>query len=544
METRANYALIGIFTLAVIAAGFLFVYWFSGGDRGQRRQPVRVVFSGSVSGLSKGSIVTFNGLRVGEVTELRLLPEDPRRVLAVIEVDRATPVRTDTRARLEFQGLTGVATIALVGGEAGAPPLQPGPAEPMPTIFADRSDFQDLMESARNIARRADDVLERVGRVVQDNEGPINRTVANVEKFSMALSENAPGVARFMEQVGQAAERVGPLAAKLESLTDDVQRLVRSVEPQRVARSVENVESFTNTLVENRDNVSNTLRDVASLAKRLNDSAEKFDATLTDVGSLVKAVDPARINRSFDNIESFTATLRDNRQNVDTILKDAATLTTRLNNTTTKVDTALDDASKLIRAVDATMVNRTLANIEGFTLTLAENRQNVDSILKDVAALAKALDAEKVNRTIDGAERFASMLGRSSPDVQAAIKEARSITEKLNKSADRIDGVLKAAENFLGSASGKEGESMFGEVREAARSIRILADNLDKRTADIASGLNRFTGSGLREVESLTSEGRRTLNDIGRAVRSLEKNPQQLIFGGGKGNVPEYRGRP
>jgi phospholipid/cholesterol/gamma-HCH transport system substrate-binding protein len=85
---------------------------------------------------------------------------------------------------------------------------------------------------------------------------------------------------------------------------------------------------------------------------------------------------------------------------------------------------------------------------------------------------------------------------------------------------------------------------MFGEVREAARSIRVLADNLDKRTADITSGINRFTGSGLREVESLTTEGRRTLTDIGRAVRSLEKNPQQLIFGGGKGNIPEYRGRP
>jgi phospholipid/cholesterol/gamma-HCH transport system substrate-binding protein len=124
------------------------------------------------------------------------------------------------------------------------------------------------------------------------------------------------------------------------------------------------------------------------------------------------------------------------------------------------------------------------------------------------------------------------------------IKEARSLAEKLNKSADRIDGVLLAAEKFLGSASGKEGESMFGEVREAARSIRVLADNLDKRTADITSGINRFTGSGLREVESLTTEGRRTLTDIGRAVRSLEKNPQQLIFGGGKGNIPEYRGRP
>src|SRR4051812_46027320 len=127
METRANYALIGVFTLAVIAAAFGFVYWFSGGGRGQRKQSVRIVFSGSVSGLSKGSVVLFNGLRVGEVTDLSLLPEDPRRVVAIVQVDNTTPIRADTRARLESQGLTGVSQIGLTGGEPGSPPLVAGP---------------------------------------------------------------------------------------------------------------------------------------------------------------------------------------------------------------------------------------------------------------------------------------------------------------------------------------------------------------------------------------------------------------------------------
>jgi phospholipid/cholesterol/gamma-HCH transport system substrate-binding protein len=209
METRANYALIGLFTLAVIAAAFGFVFWFSGGEGSQRRQPYRVVFSGSVSGLTKGSVVLFNGIRAGEVTDMRLLPEDPRRVLAIIEVDRAIPIRTDTRARLEFQGLTGVGSIALSGGDPGAPPLTAGPGQPLPTIFADRSDFQDLMETARNLARRADDFLEKMNRLVGDNEGAVNRTVQNVERFSQALSDNAPGIDRFLAQVGQSAERVG-----------------------------------------------------------------------------------------------------------------------------------------------------------------------------------------------------------------------------------------------------------------------------------------------------------------------------------------------
>ncbi len=294
METRANYALIGLFTLAVIAAAFGFVYWFSGGDRGQARQSVRVVFAGSVSGLSKGSIASFNGLRVGEVTEISLLPEDPRRVVAIIQVEGTTPIRADTRARLEYQGLTGVAAIALTGGEPGAPPLVAGPGQPLPTIFADRSDFQDLIESARNIARRADDVMERVSRVITDNEAAINRTVQNVEKFSQALGENADGIDSFLAQIGQAAEKVGPLAEKLETLAANLDEVVRSVDRERVARIVENVDNFTTSLSDSRKDISKALADAATLVGRLNDSAPKLDSALTDINNLAKAIDPPR----------------------------------------------------------------------------------------------------------------------------------------------------------------------------------------------------------------------------------------------------------
>jgi phospholipid/cholesterol/gamma-HCH transport system substrate-binding protein len=441
METRANYALIGLFTLAVIAAAFGFVYWFSGGERGQARQSIRIVFSGSVAGLSQGSSVAFNGLRVGEVTSLDLLPEDPRRVVAIATVNSNTPIRSDTRARLEYQGLTGVANIGLSGGEAGAPPLVAGPGQPMPTIFADRSDFQDLIETARNIARRADDVLERVGRVVTDNEGAISRTIQNVERFSQALGENAEGIDRFLAQIGQAAEKVGPLAEKLETLAANVDEVVRSVDRQRVARIVENVDNFTAALGENRQVVSDALKDAASLIDRLNETAPKLDSAVAEIAEITKAVDPAKIGRTVDNVDTFTQTL-----------------------------------------------------------------------------------------------------SRRSPDIDKAIQEARSITEKLNKSADKIDSVLAGAEKFLGSASGESGKGAFDEIRAAAVAVRELANDLNTRTEGVLSGVNRFTESGLREYEALAVEGRRTLGDISRAVRSIERNPQQFLFGG-RSNLPEYSGR-
>jgi phospholipid/cholesterol/gamma-HCH transport system substrate-binding protein len=597
METRANYAVIGAFTLAVIAAGFLFVYWFSGGDSGQRRAPVRVVFSGSVSGLTKGSVVLFNGIRVGEVTDISLLPEDPRRVVANIELDRTTPLRTDTRARLEYQGLTGVAQIALSGGEPGAPPLTPGPGQPLPTIFADRSDFQDLIESARNIARRADDVLERVGRVVTDNEGSINRTVQNVERFSEALGQNAPGIDRFLEQVGQAAEKVGPLAERLETLANNVDELVRAVDRDRVARIVENVErgteripsvvekldTFATTANErlgplaqrletlandasavvqtiDRERLARIVENVESGTSRIGPAAEGVQALANSANAVVQSVDRERVARIVENVERGTERIPSVVEKLDTL---ATTANDRLGPLAQKIDTLATDASLVLQAVDRQRLTRIVENVDAFSQTLGENKQVVDAALKDagnlvrqlnqtapkldtaladISNVAKAVDATKVDRTLTNVDKFAQSLGRSSDDVERTVKDARELAEKLNKSADRVDNVLKAAENFLGSASGASGQSMFEEVRQAARSIRELANNLDERTEGISAGLTRFTGPGLREYEALAAEGRRTLGDISRAVRSLERNPQQILFGG-KSNIPEYNGR-
>ena len=123
METKANYVVTGLFTLAVIVGAFGFLYWFQrAGDRGHETA-YRVVFTGSVAGLNTGSDVTFNGIRVGQVAGLTLDPQDPRKVVALLKVKSAVPVRADTKAGLVFQGLTGLAEVSLSGGSAKAEPL-------------------------------------------------------------------------------------------------------------------------------------------------------------------------------------------------------------------------------------------------------------------------------------------------------------------------------------------------------------------------------------------------------------------------------------
>src|SRR5204862_5365811 len=147
METRANYVLIGSFTLAVIAAAIGFVLWFQSLHNTKQRSPFRVVFEGPAAGLRNGGSVNFNGIRVGEVISVKL--DNPRRVVALAMIENSAPIRKDTLVGLEFQGLTGVAAIALKGGEEAAPPV-PLDEDGVPVLTADPHAPPDGTQATRS----------------------------------------------------------------------------------------------------------------------------------------------------------------------------------------------------------------------------------------------------------------------------------------------------------------------------------------------------------------------------------------------------------
>jgi phospholipid/cholesterol/gamma-HCH transport system substrate-binding protein len=200
METRAPYALIGTFVLAVIAAAFGFVYWLNNAGGLGARTVYHVRFENSVSGLLTGAAVLFNGIRVGEVTELKLSSDDPRQVLATIAVSPATPIRADTQAGLEFQGLTGVPVITLQGGSAGAP------AQPGLVLVADPSAGQSMTQAARQ-------ALQRVDAVLAENAAPLREAIESIKTFAAALARNADkadGIFAGLERMTGAAPPLAP----------------------------------------------------------------------------------------------------------------------------------------------------------------------------------------------------------------------------------------------------------------------------------------------------------------------------------------------
>jgi phospholipid/cholesterol/gamma-HCH transport system substrate-binding protein len=225
METRANYALIGLFTLAVIVGAFGFIYWFNTIGGAGERAAYRIVFDGSVSGLRTGASVLFNGIRVGEVTELKLDPAQPRAVVAMVSLEKSVSVRSDTAVSLDYQGVTGTASIALRGGSDSSP-LAPGNP---PTLKVDAAGAQDVTAAAREAMRRID-------QLVADNEAVLKGALKNIEAFSQTLATNSQRIDNILAgtegllgggpdkpgDIAQAARAIKTAAENLDARTGDI----------------------------------------------------------------------------------------------------------------------------------------------------------------------------------------------------------------------------------------------------------------------------------------------------------------------------------
>jgi phospholipid/cholesterol/gamma-HCH transport system substrate-binding protein len=204
METRARYALIGLFMLAVIGASFGFVYWLENKGGFGERETYRVQFESSVSGLLVGSAVLFNGIRVGDVTGIALNPAAPQQVIATISVVKHTPIREDTQVNVEQQGLTGGVAVTLTGGTSTMPIAANGG---VPTLIAPPGVGQDWTQSAR-------DAFQQVEAILNENAKPLNEAIENIEVFTDALARNSDkvdGILAGIERMTGGGKGAGPL---------------------------------------------------------------------------------------------------------------------------------------------------------------------------------------------------------------------------------------------------------------------------------------------------------------------------------------------
>ena len=233
METRANYIMVGLFVL-LLAFGLLgFILWLAKFQFEQEFARYDIVFESAVTGVREGSAVRYQGVRVGEVLRVDLDEERPTAIRVRIEVEKRTPVRADSKATLELEGLTGGRYVLLSGGSPDAPPLEPPPGRDFAEIPPGVSSFEEVLEGAPEVLENVNLLLRRAQALLSDtNLRNIEQLIANMSAVTGAIADNSDNIDQLIADAALTMENLreatGSLEAMAGSLESNVGELTRA----------------------------------------------------------------------------------------------------------------------------------------------------------------------------------------------------------------------------------------------------------------------------------------------------------------------------
>jgi phospholipid/cholesterol/gamma-HCH transport system substrate-binding protein len=282
METRSNQVLVGTVVLALLVGLLFFTVWIVGLNT-ETRKCYDIYFSQAVGGLNRGSNISYNGVPVGQITRISLLPNRPEFVWVRIEVEEATPVLRGTTAQIRGVGFTGVSEIQLAGAATGAQALTQAGPQGCPVIPSSAGGLGALLNSAPELLERIQRLTERLTELLSDrNQNAISDILENVDRTTRVLADRAPEIADTMREARVAARNAGIAADRVARLAENTDALVQSEarpaaqDLRRTLESLRQTTSNIDTLVgEARPGVQNltksTLPEVNRLVRDLRD---------------------------------------------------------------------------------------------------------------------------------------------------------------------------------------------------------------------------------------------------------------------------------
>lgn len=434
METRANYIVVGIVTLAVLLASFGFVFWIAKfGDSGDRAQ-LEIRIPGSVTGLSVGSQVLFNGIKKGVVKHLAIDPTNPKTVIADVEVDSDTPITAKTEATLGFQGLTGQAYIELKGGDANATNLLAAAraSGETPHIDADPGAVNNLINQAQDIASKADRVLNGIDGFVSDNRKPLTQTFANAQKFSDALAKNADGIDEFLSSVGVLSKTLTSVSTRLESTLTAAEELLKSVDKTKVDHILANADKVSSDLAASSGDVKKLTESINTTVLSINAFSDKASKSLDGLDKILNAADAAKVASAISNIEETA--------------KSAKVAMADISKTTAKIGARADDIDQIV------------ANTKDFTGKLSHTTELFDGVLVKVA----------------------SFLGSTDGQGAGLVAEAKSTLIAFRQVADTLNAKLGPITDGLAKFSGRGLDNVDSLVQNTQRSVSRIEDAISE----------------------------------------------------------------
>ena len=280
MERNANYFLVGLISLILVGCAAIFIAWLANLQFNRDYAFYNISFVGPVRGLSEGGEVHFNGIKVGEVITISLDPKDTRRVIARARVTSDVPIRTDSYATLEPQGITGVNYIQITGGTSAKPLLRDTVKRgEIPNLRSRPGALADLLEGGGTVLTRTLDSLDRVNRVMSDE---------NIRVFGSSLRNIA-------DVTGEARDRKVILA--------QIETTLKAIDD--AAQSIKATSESTDKLV--NSDARKALSDVSSAADELRQTsqdARAVIATVKDPAAEFAKVGLPRLTSAIETLES------------------------------------------------------------------------------------------------------------------------------------------------------------------------------------------------------------------------------------------------
>lgn len=276
MDRHVNYVLAGGFVVTVLCIMLGFIFWLVGTHDARSYDRYTLKFHGAVGGVSVGGTVSYRGVEVGNVLDVRFTKDEPDIIRVDIEVDQDTPVNTGTKAALKPQGITGLAFIELSTEKMSDATIEKQEGERYPVIQASGSALNKILSDFPQITERAIELIGRLNTLLSDeNIGHISGSFENIESLTVDLNgllndENVANVSTTLDNAVIVSEDAKTLVAAMkqasESLSATTQRLDKILK-----KNEKPIEHFTGEGLNDVSLLVNESRDMVKSIKHLAD---------------------------------------------------------------------------------------------------------------------------------------------------------------------------------------------------------------------------------------------------------------------------------
>ena len=578
METRANFVLIGAFTLLGILGSLGLFLWLAKVQVDRQYAYYDILFD-DVSGLGEAGDVRYNGLPVGQVVLLALDETDPGKVRVRIEINAASPVKTDTVATLELQGVTGVSYVALSGGSPEAPRLATAAGQKYPVIASRKSAVQSLFEGGPELINKAIQLLEDLNSTVgpenraafgsilsnlEKASGELDSTLKNFSSLSMDLSEAASSISGFtdkLDPVAEAAvtalntadETLRAANAAIESAQGTIGEAAGTLTSARQTFDTANgliADQLPGLIDQVRSTAGSIETVVTDLGGKAGGVADKI-ALLTDTAIARMAEAEATIAKLDTAIDAATATMKsvaDTSQSVNALVTgEGAALVADARAAVATASTAIEAASRVISddlPVVVADIRSATKTVDGVVTQVGQNLTGVTGKLDGIAdgvseAIAGATETFRnanqtlaaITQTVQTAEGTLDTAQQTFAGVNNLIDgDVAAITGDVRKTVGNLDAAIAQVAEDL--------PQITADIRHTLARMASLGDSLNSIVADNSDEIQVFMQAGLPQFVRFVKEASVLVANLQRLSAKIERDPARFLLGT---QSPEFR---